>query len=233
MVVNGITGTVRILGLNQQASVETKSLFANLETFVNIGDSIDEYTAFTQKCPTFWPVEFRNADGEAFGWGKEVDLYDITLLCRNYLRELWRGTGNIDHQSALLKILLGLGAEGDGRAHDPESTRFAQQLSLIKEAHKVQHFTPWMAADWTRGEFCYRPLHDFQRAVYAIWQESWRARACRQCARLFIADKPPQLYCSPRCSVAAKRTRSLDYYNDKGKARRKKRRQRARKGVNR
>jgi hypothetical protein len=230
MVVNGITGTIRVFGLNQQASVDTKSLFANLESFVNMGESVDEYTAFTQKSPTFWPAEFGNAQGDVFAWGKDVDLYEITMVCRNYLRELWRGTGDTDHQSILLKILLGLGAEGDGRAHIPESIRFAQQVSLVKSARRVEHLTPGMGADWTRGEFSYRPLNDFQRAVFALWRESWRARVCRQCTRLFIADKPPQLYCSPGCSAAAKRAQSLDYYNDKGKARREKRRRKVRKG---
>jgi hypothetical protein len=227
--VNRITGTIRILGLNQRASVDTQSLFAALEAFTNLGDSFEEYRAFMAAHPTFWPVEFRAGD-DVFGWGKDLDLHQLTIICRDYLRALWRGGGDVDGQSTLLKILLGLGLEGGG----PELLGYKVHVSGVQGEHPPYlHTTPLMGAEWATGEFRYAPQNDFQRAVYALWRESWRARTCPECARLFIAAKPPQLYCSVPCSTAARQKRDRDNWHARGDSQRRARckQSRRKKGV--
>ena len=210
--IKGARSTVRVFGVNQRASPETQLLFAGLEAFANLGDSFDEYLAFTTAHTTFWPVEFQNNSHDALGWGQDADFYVLTIMFRDCLRRVWRGDRGQDH-GQIIKILLGLELETVG----PERHRYAIPLELVHDRHPdFGHTLAVINADWLRGEFCYAPLNDFQRAVYALWRESWRARICPQCERLFIAAKAPQLYCSPQCSTVARRKRDLVLWRARG-----------------
>jgi hypothetical protein len=77
--------------------------------------------------------------------------------------------------------------------------------------------------DWTSGTFRYEPNTNFRRALYALFRQSWRAKVCPQCKRYFIADKPPQRYCSTKCYGIAKRGRDLEFWRTMGSDLRKKR----------
>ena len=57
----------------------------------------------------------------------------------------------------------------------------------------------------------------FQRAVYDLMQDRWRAMVCPECGTYFVAGKTAQKFCSPKCWAKRKREQALDYYNRKGK----------------
>lgn len=57
----------------------------------------------------------------------------------------------------------------------------------------------------------------FQRAVYDLMQDRWRAMVCPNCGKYFVADKTAQKYCSPECYLEKKGMQALDYYNRKVK----------------
>jgi len=58
----------------------------------------------------------------------------------------------------------------------------------------------------------------FQRAVYDLMQDRWRAMVCPNCGKYFVADKTAQRYCSPECFGEKKGMKALDYWNRIGRA---------------
>jgi hypothetical protein len=80
-----------------------------------------------------------------------------------------------------------------------------------------------------------RPTFEFaakyQRAVYDLTQEMWRAMVCPVCGKCFVADKTAQRYCSTRCYGDKKAQNSLDYYYRKGKVERQKSKSTKRRGL--
>jgi hypothetical protein len=80
-----------------------------------------------------------------------------------------------------------------------------------------------ISIDWSAGRFEYHPDTQFRLAFYLLFRQSWRAKRCPQCGRYFVADKPPQRYCSFRCYDAAKQQRDLNYWRTVGVRRRQQR----------
>ncbi len=62
----------------------------------------------------------------------------------------------------------------------------------------------------------------FHSAIYYLMQERWRAKACPQCSKYFVADKVARRYCSTNCYEERRRTQVLDYYYRIGKTKRRK-----------
>ena len=58
----------------------------------------------------------------------------------------------------------------------------------------------------------------FQRALYDLMQDRWRAMVCPNCGRYFVADKTAQRYCSSECYLEKKGMKALDYWNRIGRA---------------
>ena len=231
--VKGTRGTVRVIGLNPRASTDTQLLFAGLEAFANLGDSFEDYQTFTMAHPTFWPVEFRNKADKALGWGHSEEFHQLAITFRDSLRYVWQGK-QYAHYGKVLKNLLGLEMGNSVEGHFERDAdhvyvalRHFVEIFVEKSHPGYKLALPEIAADWKRGEFSYQPVNDFQRAVYALWRESWRARTCLECGRMFIAAKPPQLYCSVACSTAARRKRDLALWRATGDARRRRRRGRS------
>lgn len=228
--IKGTKGTVRVIGVSQRASLDTQLLFAGLEAFANLGDSIEEYRTFASAYPTFWPVELRNRANKTLEWGTSEEFRQLAITFRDRLRYIWQGQENA-HYGEALKTLLGLnmGTTAEGHFERDEDHVYVALRHFIEIFVERSHpgyklVLPEITVEWKRGEFSYQPLNDFQRAVYALWRESWRARSCPECGRLFIAAKPPQLYCSTSCSNAARRKRDLALWRARGDARRRKRR---------
>ena len=73
---------------------------------------------------------------------------------------------------------------------------------------------------WGKSQFEYVAVNDFQKAVYTLLLESWRAKICRRCKRYFIAEKNAQAFCSTACSGGNKRDRGLRYWRETGARRR-------------
>jgi hypothetical protein len=111
---------------------------------------------------------------------------------------------------------------------DPAYRRALFRIMHDPETRVYVPLWPRIMADWARGEFIYEPANDFQRAVYRLFRESWRARSCRQCQKLFIARKHPQMFCGVECSVIARRNRDLSFWKDRGATLRRKRKKQRR-----
>jgi hypothetical protein len=149
---------------------------------------------------------------------------------RDYLRRVWRSEDEALKQQ-VPRILLGLTADtAKGSVEELDSqTDFAFKGLLVNVKNRsdadISH--PVISIDWITGEFSYSPLNDFQRAVYLLFRENWRARSCSQCRRLFVAGKPAQLYCSIPCSFAARRHRDRELWKTSGAANRRARKSRS------
>jgi hypothetical protein len=119
------------------------------------------------------------------------------------------------------------GSEGRSKTilhdFDPRLRRTLWALMCDRATRRYFPTWPWFVADWARGEFSYEPGNDFQRAVYALFRQSWRARICRECQRLFVAKKHPQMFCGFECTANARRKRDLAFWKSKGSALRQKR----------
>jgi hypothetical protein len=109
------------------------------------------------------------------------------------------------------------------RGFDPPYRRALFRVMHDPERRGYAPGWPQINANWERGEFSYEPANDFQRAVYRLFRESWRARICRQCQKLFVAKKHPQMFCGGKCSTIARRKRDLDFWKTKGATLRRKR----------
>jgi hypothetical protein len=212
-------------------------LVDRLEKFVNLEDSLESYQAFFEANPGFYPVEFYSdlrapREKQALAWRPE--FHRLFLEFRDMLREIWQRKDD-----SSLGILLGTEADAWGIiARERKAKTLDKILSshedAIEEAVKTipeGFFTTARAIrpDWRTGNFRYEPDTDFRRAVYLLFRQSWRAKICSRCSRYFVADKPPQLYCSTECYGEAKKDRDLDYWKSVGSSRRDSRVKRQRK----
>jgi hypothetical protein len=111
---------------------------------------------------------------------------------------------------------------------DPAIRRAVWALMHDRQTGYCRPSRPTIIADWERGELCYEPANDFQRAVYTLFCQSWRARFCRECQRMFIAEHHPQMYCGLSCSATARRKRDLKLWKSSGSMLRRRRAQRQR-----
>lgn len=224
----GTLGTIRVLNLNKRAAKESERLFQGLECFVNLGDSHAECQAFAAQWPSFWPVNFVKAGtDEPLGFLLDNDYRVLVRVFRDHLRRVWRFDSEALREQ-VAKILLGLARQSAVERHDSPQpaadSDYTFSLLRVGQAHPGYQATwPVITTDWVRGDFSYAPLNDFQRAVYMLFRESWRARSCPECGRLFVAAKPAQLYCSVNCSIGARRKRDLALWRTKGASKRRKR----------
>jgi len=76
-------------------------------------------------------------------------------------------------------------------------------------------------ADWDEGVFTYEGACNFQRALYLLFRESWRARVCEKCDAKFIARRAAQKYCTTDCSEEMQRELKLKWWDKHGEAWRK------------
>lgn len=215
---------------NRQAKLR---LFRGLERFANTGDSLEEYTALAKAWPSFWPIDTQapveslaNApptDVELIRWHHAA--HDVFLAYRNYLRKIWVADREY-LDSGHLDILLGLNRNF---ADFPQPESWSFQTKALNEAWaKLRKAfptigvasNPLVAPIWGAGLFSYGAVNDFQRAVYQLFQESWRAKVCAGCSAYFVAQKPAQMYCSTGCSNSSHRAASLKWWREKGAAKR-------------
>ena len=213
-------------------------LFSRLEGFANLGDALEDFRAFFTEYPSFQPVQFYDfrkrgtpQERQPVVWRPE--FHRLSLEFRDMLREVWMSGRS-------LGVLLGTDAQAwkvINRSTQPTA------MQRILDSHKVALQKAMRAIptnyfavpseirpDWRAGSFQYEADTDFRRAVYLLFKQSWRAKACLRCGRYFIADKPPQLYCSTKCYGQAKQDRDRDYWRNVGSERREHRLERQRKG---
>jgi hypothetical protein len=234
--------TIAVFEPSQLADDEKQRLFAALEAFVNLSDGLNEFLAFGNQNPNFFPVPIR--DNSQISWTPVPDpcfkgsianssdlaekgrplwtkaiaweplCHKLGLFYRDSLRLAWHpplpGPWDIATGEEF-EILLGFET---GRQYAGREEEIGKIFNAYPSAEVVS--SPIMA-DWKTGTFLYAPANDFQRVVYILFREGWRAKVCARCSRRFIADKPLQRYCSPKCFAEAKRERNLDWWYKDGK----------------
>lgn len=213
--------TVPVFAPSELASPEVKArLFAALERFANLDDTLEAYQGFLSQSPAFWPASIRLAQEDQ--QGKPVDwstpeCHRLALVYRDALRRVWRN----EDSSGLVDFLLGikdfLGSALLHQAivaHIPDLNQACSRLRVRYPRPQID--LPSLYPSWGNGAFSFISLTDFQRAVYILFRESWRAKVCPCCSGFFIAHKPPQIYCSSRCYGTAKQRRGLDWWRQHG-----------------
>ena len=244
---------VRIFDPNSLALRERTRLFAALDQFLKMGDSLDQYLAFGRQNPHFFPVRLMDRSQVSLeappagpcvqGWWEGPDgvrrpqwtrlvtwepaCHKLVLFHRDRLRDAWHpplpGPWDIS-TGEQFEILLGC-----------QTDRYADleyALAPVFEAYpgiELEFMRNPIRADWKSGTFVFEADNDFRRAVYVLFREGWRARTCNYCSRPFIADKPAQSYCSPECLGEARRQEKLTWWHKEGKHRRLRRRRRRKK----
>jgi hypothetical protein len=183
-------------------------LFKALEDFANIRPDRQGWSQFRRRWPQFFP----EPDYDRAFEGSEPNILDYPT----WLDGLWDGP----QPEPILSILLGI-----------ESPPKRQECESHEEAYGSG--MAWIPAhsylDWCDGAFCYIGACDFQRALYLLFRESWRARVCerRKCKRKFIARRAAQKYCSTDCSDHVQQQLKLKWWAEHGEKWRKTRKRKA------
>jgi hypothetical protein len=175
---------------------ERPTLFRALEEFANIRPDEKAWSHFRKRWPRFFPkAEYKRAEENA-----PASVRDYP----RWLNQVWLGN------SASLLPLLGIKAE----PQIPGEPSQALDVHLIPS----QFF-----AVWDEGVFHYRGMCSFQRALYLLFRESWRARVCERCSAKFIARRVAQKYCTTDCSDAIQRDLKRRWWAEHGETWRQKR----------
>ena len=192
-----------------------KWFWRGLERFVNTGDSPEDYRSLAKGWPTFWPVTIEDRDSHSSGktqvnlnWHN--DAHSMFKFYRNILRALWTRDPATSTNGMYINLLFGLTSPVE---------QFKKCFPGLNPAAAITSFWP----EWGAGAIRYVSYSDFQRAVWLLFCESWRAKVCASCSLYFIAEKPAQAYCSIPCSSDAHRSSSLKWWRKKGARRRVKR----------
>jgi hypothetical protein len=238
---------------------EREWLMGRLEEFANLDDRESEFERFFGSYPEFAPVVVRDVTDHNTVWepgpgGEEYpiswprvapwrpDFYRLFRAFRDILRQAWTHGSDFAVQMLLgihpraRFILRGeLRPEGLSWWEGPEQGLEAELVEGVKALQGAYHLDlhPGVSTDWSAGRFEYHPDTQFRLAFYLLFRQSWRARQCPRCGRYFVADKPPQRYCSSRCYGAAKQQRDLYYWRTVGAQRRQQRLRKQARGLRR
>jgi hypothetical protein len=219
-----------VKSLNSRATEERARLFEGLERVVNCGDSREAYSQIAIAARSFWPLNVSAPTGKErldrpIRWDEAGQ--PLFRAYRNYLRRIWVGDYVADNKffdGAYLNYLLGL----DTRfaTHEPgqyidlvlPDRAFTEGWAALKKTYTgaYVHSPAQVLPNWGASKLDYLATNDFQRAIFILLGESWRAKVCRRCGRYFIADKSAQAFCSTGCSGGNKRDRGLKYWREKG-----------------
>jgi hypothetical protein len=181
-----------------------------MEQFANIRSDKHGWTHFKRLWPDFFPSE----EYERALQGLKPSILDYPY----WLDQIWMG-GETD---PYLRILLGIEtAPGSGDEVTPEESWIAG-LTTIPAKFNV---------DWDEGVFTYEGACDFQKALYLLFRESWRARVCEKCGAKFIARRAAQKYCSTDCSESMQRELKQKWWAEHGEAWRRQRKNPQRKRI--
>lgn len=200
-------------------------LFRALGEFAIMEEDAESWAQFRRRWPDFFPEdEYDRITGPipgvqsstltvSFPESEECTNAGLSPTIQSYprwLRQIWQG-GETD---PYLEIMLGVKATPMADELNPEEAHRASIRSI-----KADDF----ALDWTASRIRYRGACDFQRALYLLYRESWRARVCEKCEACFIAKREGQRYCSTDCSEEMQREFKRKWWAEHGKAWRKER----------
>jgi hypothetical protein len=225
--------TVPVFTPSELASTEEKArLFAALEKFANLDDTLEVFKGFLVQSPTFLPASVKHMhkdkpEPQPIDWSKP-ECHRLALVYRDVLRRLWRK----DQEAlgmGLGSFILGID-NALGTTLMPYVPGLDQAWSQLKACYPgLEIEQPSLFPLWLSGAFLFNPVTDFQRAAYILFRESWRAKVCQCCSGFFIAYRAPQIYCSSRCYGMTKQRRGLDWWRQHGDAWRKARKASAKK----
>jgi hypothetical protein len=192
------------------ATENTQRLYKGLERFVNTGDTLEDFRSLSKAWSSFWPLDNMGA-----GDGWTDDCHRLFLVYRDTLRRVWISDPEALRSGSLM-FLFGL-------AH-PGTLLSAPQGWQLKEAEQscaaYGSSSNVVYPHWKDGSFTITQRNDFQRALYSLFRESWRAKVCSKCSSYFIAEKPARLYCSVECSNSSHKKAALKWWKEKGAKRR-------------
>jgi hypothetical protein len=177
------------LGIERDLRKERPRLFRALSEFANVRPDRKAWSHFRKRWPNFFPkAEYERAEENS---SQSVRGYP------HWLHQVWLGN------PAPLLQLLGIKAQ----------PKMPGDPSQVLDIHLIpsQFF-----ADWDEGVFRYRGMCSFQRALYLLFQESWRARVCERCGAKFIARRVAQRYCTTDCSDEIQRELKRRWWAEHG-----------------
>lgn len=222
-------------GFDQAAgSAKPKEWFwKGLERFANTTDSVDDYRALGKAFPSFWPLPLW--EGRDVAWTSEAQ--PLFIFYRDLLRRFWTRDPAYVQKGSYVNLLFGavrdlpLIAAGQVAPMSLESEPPIAELDRVIAPLRTSFpllsgrnfpYVPvaWFLPDWNTGVVRFISQTDFQRAIWLLFGESWRAKVCPSCSAYFIAEKAAQLYCSIACSNAAHQSSALRWWRSKGARRR-------------
>lgn len=191
--------------LERELQRDKRQLFQALQEFANIRPDKEGWAHFRKLWPNFFPER----EYEKAAEGSKPNVADYPYC----LDRIWGG------ETEDLWILLGIDAALKAEELMPEDS-WAASLSSIPAKFYV---------DWDEGIFRYHGACDFQRALYLLFRESWRARVCENCRTNFIARRVAQKYCSTDCSESMQRELKRKWWAEHGETWRRQRKESKRK----
>lgn len=216
---------------NDQAQSWTKPkqwFVKGLERFVNANDSMKDYQALAKAFPSFWPLPLEDGHGHDLSWVE--DAHRLFLFYRNLLRRFWTRDPLTLKDGFNTCLLFGTLGRDEihkifaGKVH--VSWALEEALTPLENTYQglcvpsgPQPFAQFWP-DWSAGTVDYNSQIDFQRAVWLLFRESWRAKVCPNCSSYFLVQKSAQLYCSLTCSNSAHQASSRKWWKEKGSRKR-------------
>jgi hypothetical protein len=199
---------------------DRSKLFRALQEFAIMGEDAENWKHFRRRWPDFFPEDEYN---KVTGLMPEVQSSTLTLSFPDsedgpdsglspsiqsypsWLKQIWRG----GETEPYLEIMLGVRLTPQPDESWPENA----PATYLRSIAPLE-----FALDWTTGRIRYRGMCDFQRALYLLYRESWRARVCEKCDACFIAKREGQKYCSTDCSEEMQREVKRKWWAEHGKA---------------
>jgi hypothetical protein len=181
---------------------DRRKLFLALGEFANIRSDAEGWAHLRKRWPNFFP----ESEYDQVAEGQKPSVSDYPY----WLDQIWKG----GETEPYLRILLGIDS-----APEPADEGSPEDSSIVGLSSIPAQFY----ADWDEGVFRYQGACDFQRALYLLFLDSWRARVCEKCDTKFIAARAAQKFCSTDCSEAMQREFRRRWWAEHGETWRQKR----------
>jgi len=205
------------LSSSQAAEEKQKNWYwKGLERFINTGESLADYSGLSKAWPTFWPTTIEGQDPNTaekmqivLNW--HANAHPLFLFYRNVLRSVWIRT-LASTNGTFINLLFGLNLP-------------LEQIESCFPGYSAKGAPTSFYPEWGAGVIRFVSNSDFQRAIWLLFCERWRAKICPACSLYFIAEKSAQTYCSLSCGNRAHQSNSLRWWREKGAKRRTDRKQ--------
>jgi hypothetical protein len=183
---------------------DRRKLFLALGELVNIRSDVEGWAHFRKRWPNFFP----ESEYDKVAHGQKPSVFDYPY----WLNQIWVGGENEPY----LRILLGIESPPEPADEGTLEDSWLVGISSIPAG---------FYADWDEGVFHYEGACDFQKALYLLFLDSWRARVCEKCGARFIAARAAQKFCSTDCSEAMQREFRRKWWAEHGAAWRQRRKE--------